>query len=129
MYRNRLLQTLALVMVLGAGLLWRSRYLPMSPFFSKYGGDALWALAVFLGAGLCFRHASTWRITLIALGFAWGIEFSQLYHVPWLDQLRSSLPGRLVLGSTFNAPDLLAYVLGIAVGAAAERACSKRQSR
>ncbi len=127
MHRNRLFQTVALALVLGAGLLWRSRYLPMPPFLSKYGGDALWALAVFLGAGLCFRHASTWRITLIALGFAWGIEFSQLYHAHWLDQLRSSLPGRLILGSTFNAPDLLAYVLGIVFGAAAEHVCSRRQ--
>jgi hypothetical protein len=125
--RNRLLQTVLLALVLGAGLLWRSRYLPLSPFLSKYGGDALWALAIFLGAGLCFRHASTLQITLIALGFAWGIEFSQLYHVPWLDQLRSSLPGRLVLGSTFNAPDLLAYVLGIVFGAAAECVCCKRR--
>ncbi|MDI1310980.1 DUF2809 domain-containing protein [Prosthecobacter sp.] len=127
MQRNRLLQTGALVLILGAGLLWRSRYLPLSPFFSKYGGDALWALAVFLGAGLFFRHAPTWRISLIALGFAWGIEFSQLYHAPWIDQLRSSLPGRLVLGSTFNAPDLLAYVIGIVFGAASERVCCKRQ--
>lgn len=126
-HRNWLSQAVKLLLVLGAGLLWRSRYLPLSPFLSKYGGDALWALAVFLGAGLCFRYATTWRITLIALGFAWGIEFSQIYHAPWLDQLRSSLPGRLVLGSTFNVPDLLAYVLGIAVGAAAECACCKRR--
>jgi len=62
---------------------------------------------------------------LISLGFAWGIEFSQLYHAPWLDHLRSSLPGRLILGSTFNAPDLVAYVVGIVFGAAVERVCSR----
>ncbi len=125
MHRNRLLQTVVLALVLGAGLLWRSRYLPLSPLPSKYGGDALWALAIFLGAGLCFRHATTLQVMLIALGFAWGIEFSQLYHAPWIDQLRSSLPGRLVLGSTFNAPDLLAYVVGIVFGAVAEQVCSR----
>ncbi|WP_395732240.1 DUF2809 domain-containing protein [Prosthecobacter sp.] len=127
MHRNRLLQTVALVLVLGAGLLWRSHYLPLSPFLSKYGGDALWALAVFLAVGLCFPRASTWRIMLVALGFAWGIEFSQLYHAPWIDEVRSSLLGRLILGSTFNAPDLLAYVIGIVFGAVAERVCCKRQ--
>jgi hypothetical protein len=116
-----------LALVLGAGLLWRSSYLPLSPFLSKYGGDALWALAIFLGAGLCFRHATTLQVMLIALGFAWGIEFSQLYHAPWIDQLRSSLPGRLVLGWTFNAPDLMAYVVGIVFGAAAECLYRKRQ--
>lgn len=120
MHRNRITHSVALALVLGTGLLWRSRYLPMSPFLSKYGGDALWALAVFLGAGLFFTRASTWRIALTALGFAWAIEFSQLYHAPWLDHLRSSLPGRLVLGSTFNAPDLLAYLIGIVLGASVE---------
>ncbi|WP_395735547.1 DUF2809 domain-containing protein [Prosthecobacter sp.] len=120
MRRNRLLQMGSLMLVLGAGLVWKSRYLPLSPFLAKYGGDALWALAIFLGAGLCFPRASTCRVALIALGFAWGIEFSQLYHAPWLDQIRSTLPGRLVLGSTFNAPDLLAYVVGIVLGTGAE---------
>ncbi len=57
---------------------------------------------------------------LVALGFAWAIEFSQLYHAPWIDEVRSSLLGRLILGSTFNVPDLLAYVIGIVVGAVAE---------
>lgn len=127
MHRNRLLYAVTLMLVLGTGLLWRSHYLPLSPFFSKYGGDVLWALAVFLAAGLCFPRASTLRIMLLALGFAWGIEFSQLYHAPWIDQLRSSLLGRLILGSTFNAPDLLAYVIGIVLGAVAERVCCKRQ--
>ncbi|WP_395749783.1 DUF2809 domain-containing protein [Prosthecobacter sp.] len=120
---------MALVLVLGAGLLWRSRYLPLAPFLSKYGGDALWALAVFLGAGLCSPRASTWRVAVIALAFAWGIEFSQLYHATRLDQIRSTLPGRLVLGSTFNAPDLLAYVLGIVLGASGEYLWLRRRRK
>jgi Protein of unknown function (DUF2809) len=120
------LQVGMLVLVLAAGLFWRSRHLPLSPFLSKYGGDALWALAVFLGAGLCFPRASTWRVAFIALGFAWGIEFSQLYHAPWLNQIRGTLAGRLVLGSTFNAPDLLAYVVGVLFGATAECVCRRR---
>ncbi len=124
--RPRPLQALILVGVLGAGLLWRSRLLPLSHGFFKYGGDALWALAVFLGAGLFFCRASTWRIALIALGFAWGVEFFQLYHAHWIDALRSTLPGRLILGSVFNAPDLLAYLIGIAFGAAAEHVFNKR---
>jgi hypothetical protein len=34
--------------------------------------------------------------------------------------MRATLPGRLVLGSTFHWPDLPAYVLGVALGAWAE---------
>ena len=40
---------------------------------------------------------------------------------PWIDALRSTLPGRLVLGSTFNWLDLSAYAVGIGLGAWVER--------
>ena len=39
----------------------------MREFAAKYGGDALWALLVFLGFGFLFRQLSTGRLALIAL--------------------------------------------------------------
>lgn len=118
--RSRPLYALAAVLIAGMGLAWRA--LPLSDFASKYGGDALWALMVFCGMGFLFARASTLQVSLFALGFAWAIEFLQLYHAPWIDAVRGTLPGRLVLGSTFNPPDLLAYVAGVALGALLERA-------
>lgn len=103
--------------VVAAGLLWRSGFIPLSPFLSKYGGDALWALMVFTGFGFLFPRASTQTLALLALGSAWSVEFSQLYHAPWLDVVRATLPGRLLLGNTFNWPDLPAYALGVGFGA------------
>jgi len=119
--RNRFGYAVSLALVIGLGLLWRSSLLSLSGFVSKYGGDALWALAVFLGVGLLFRDVSTLRNTLIAVCLAWSIEFSQLYHAPWIESLRATRPGHLILGSTFNSPDLLAYIIGIALGAMVER--------
>ena len=118
--RNRLLYAVLVLLVIGTGLLWRSRFLPLSPFACKYGGDALWAAVVFVGFGFLFRHISTLRLSLLAFGFAWVVEFSQLYHAPWVDAIRSTLPGRLVLGSTFNWPDLAAYAVGITLSAMLE---------
>jgi hypothetical protein len=118
--RNRVLYALLAVAVIACGLLWRSGTIPLPPVISKYGGDALWALMVFVGFGFLFPRASTLLIALLALTFAWGVEFSQLYHAPWIDAIRATLPGRLVLGNTFNWPDLLTYALGIALGALAE---------
>lgn len=128
MPRNRLLYALLVVVVLGSGLIWRSRLLPLSPFLTKYGGDALWALMVFFVFGFIFRKATTIRLVLIALGFAWVIEFSQLYHAPWIDSIRAMKIGRLILGSTFNWPDLPAYAVGIMIGALVDRAlCGARK--
>jgi hypothetical protein len=106
--------------VVAAGFLWRSGFIPLPQWLSNYGGDALWALMVFVGIGFLLPRASTLTLALLALTFAWGIEFSQLYHAPWIDAVRATLPGRLVLGSTFNWPDLPAYAVGIALGVLAE---------
>ena len=57
---------------------------------------------------------------MMALSFAWAVEFSQLYHAPWIEAVRATFPGRLVLGATFKWPDLVAYLIGIALGAVVE---------
>jgi hypothetical protein len=127
--RNRVLYALLAVAVVASGLLWRSGFIPMPQWLSNTGGDALWALMVFVGFGFLLPRASTLLVALLALTFAWGIEFSQLYHTPWLDAIRVTIPGRMVLGNTFNWPDLLAYALGIALGAWAERRWCIRPSQ
>jgi hypothetical protein len=60
---------------------------------------------------------------LRALGFSWSVEVSQLYHAPWIDAIRATIPGKLVLGNTFHWPDLPAYAVGIAIGALIEWKC------
>lgn len=111
----------AALLIIGLGLLWRSPAVPLSVFLRKYGGDALWALMVYLGFCFLLAHRSLWWSFGWALLFASAIEFSQLYHPPWLDAIRSLHLGRLILGSTFNWPDLPAYALGIACGAVMDR--------
>ncbi len=118
--RNRVLYAVLAVAVIASGLLWRSGFIPLPQWLSNYGGDALWALMVFLGFGFLFPRASTLVVALLSLSFSWGVEFSQLYHAPWIDAIRITIPGRLVLGNTFNWSDLIAYALGIALGALVE---------
>jgi hypothetical protein len=119
--RSRGVYAVAVVLVIGIGLLWRSGLFALPSFVAKYGGDSLWALVVFLCFGFVSPRASTVRTGFIAVCFAWSVEFLQLYHAPWIDGIRSARLGRVILGSTFNSPDLLAYVVGIALGALAER--------
>ncbi len=107
--------------VIAAGLLWRSDLFPLPVSVAKYGGDAWWALLVFIGFGFFLNTASTLRIAVLVACFAGCVEFSQLYHAAWIDAVRATRLGRLALGSTFNAPDLLAYAAGIALGVLAER--------
>jgi len=55
-------------------------------------------------------------VVIISLLFCYSIEFSQLYKAPWIDSLRDTLFGRLVLGNTFLWGDLLSYTVGVAIG-------------
>jgi len=109
-----------MTLVIAAGLLWRSGIIPLPPFLRKYGGDALWSLLIFLGVGCLFVRAATWRATLTAVCFCWAVEFSQLYHASWIDSVRSTRLGGLVLGATFNWPDLIAYGVGVMIGGMTE---------
>lgn len=118
--RRRWRYAAAGALVIAAGLASRSDWLSLPPFFAKYGGDALWALLVFLGVAFGLAHARIGTVAILAIVFCWGIECSQLYQADWIVSLRRTLFGRLVLGSTFNPPDLLAYLVGIAVGIQAE---------
>lgn len=75
---------------------------------------------MFILFGLVFPARPTSRIAVLALAFSFAIEFSQLYHAPWIDNLRAYRLGALVLGNSFAWADLVAYTMGIAVGTAAE---------
>ncbi|WP_218779743.1 ribosomal maturation YjgA family protein [Hymenobacter crusticola] len=74
-------------------------YLPT--FISAYAGDALWAMLVFWLIRIAFSRKPSWWVASRALVFAFAIEVSQLYHAPWLDWLRSTTLGSLVLGHGF----------------------------
>lgn len=87
----------------------------------KYPGDVLWALMVFFGLGTVLPRHSTGRLALAALSISFVVEFSQLYQAPWINAIRATTPGHLVLGSTFSWGDLLAYVAGVATGVGLEK--------
>jgi hypothetical protein len=44
-----------------------------------------------------------------------GLEFLQLYQAPWIQALRKTLPGRLILGNGFTWEDFPCYVVGSAI--------------
>lgn len=129
--RSRLAYALLIALVIGLGLGSRSvsfsSYLPT--FIREYAGDTLWALMAFLGFGFLFPKFSTWRVAALALSFAIFIECSQLYHAPWLDAIRHTRLGGLILGFGFLWSDLVCYVVGIALGVAFEGVYSLGKSR
>lgn len=121
--RHRLRYGIAVGAVIVAGLLSRCPLAAHWPeFLQTYAGDTLWALALFLGLGLLFPRTPTAIIAILALITAYGIELSQLYQAPWINRLRDTTLGALILGFGFKWTDLLCYTCGVALGVAGERA-------
>ena len=113
--RNRALWIVLMTIVIALGLGTRLAGLPFRPNFLGYLGDALWALAVYIGYCLLFPGLSTTKIATLAAITSLLVEVSQLYHAPWIDSIRSTTLGHLVLGSGFDAIDLICYSTGIGV--------------
>ncbi len=82
---------------------------------AKYGGDALYTLLIFALVVLVAPRTTPPRAAAVALAVSWAVEFLQLTGVP-AELSRHSVAARLVLGSTFNAPDLFWYVIGAIAG-------------
>ncbi|MHB1557087.1 MAG: ribosomal maturation YjgA family protein [Isosphaeraceae bacterium] len=113
------LSLIALVISLGLG---SRRYAARLPtFVADYAGDTLWALAAFLGLGLVFPRSSTIRLALSALAISVAVELSPLYHARWIDALRDTTPGALVLGHGFVWSDLVCYTAGVGLGIVIDR--------
>ncbi len=109
---------IALASALGIGSRQYAHSLPR--FIAVYAGDTLWALAAFLGFGLILRRQSTWRVALFAMTFSILIEVSQLYHAPWLESIRHTILGGLILGFDFLWSDLACYAVSVGLGVAIE---------
>ena len=120
--RNPLVQIIliALACLLGIG---SRRYAHALPWFiAAYAGDTLWALAAFPGDRTGPAQAiNLERSPCLAMAFSVAIELSQLYHAPWIDSIRHTTLGGLILGFGFLWSDLACYALGVLLGVLIER--------
>ncbi|MFP3377268.1 DUF2809 domain-containing protein [Bacillus sp. SIMBA_069] len=114
--RNRLLYALFTIVIIILGLSSRKLAFALPHLLNAYLGDALWALMIFTGFGFLFPKIDTKKVAFISLLFCYGIEVSQLYHAEWIDSIRATTLGGLVLGYGFLWSDLVAYTIGVGVG-------------
>ena len=120
MIKPRIIYFILIVATIAIGLL--SRQTTAIPAFT---GDILWALMVYFIVRLLFIKKPVKFIVTGSLLFCYAIEFSQLYKAPWIDNLRHTLFGRLVLGDTFLWGDLLCYTVGVAIGIGVDKSLNK----
>lgn len=92
-------------------------------------GAALYTVAAHLVLALALPRAGPVRLAAAAFALSAVVELIQLTTVP--ERVADVVPvARYLLGTTFHAPDLLAYAVGaLAVGLVDERARRVREGR
>jgi hypothetical protein len=118
--RNRIFLSIALAVTIALGLAPRKWPVLFPALLGKYPGDALWALMVYWIIAWLTPNAPIKKVAVLALLISYADEFTQLYQAPWINAIRSTTLGHLILGSTFSWLDMLAYTIGVAIGATTE---------
>jgi hypothetical protein len=95
------------------------RVLP--PIVRDLLGDALWAMMIVWWMGVAAPQLPLRTRGLMAFAVCVAVELSQRYHTPFLDALRGTLPGHLVLGSGYDPRDFPAYAAGVIVAVVVAR--------
>ncbi|MEI7676420.1 MAG: DUF2809 domain-containing protein [Bacteroidales bacterium] len=114
MKRNRILYLILLTVVMVSGLLSRKYETLLPSWLNDYLGDSLWAAMIFVGFAFLFPKKNSKRIAIISLAFCYLIEISQLYQADWINAVRQTTLGGLVLGFGFLWSDIVAYTIGVA---------------
>lgn len=115
-YRKRKIAYIfAILLTIGLGLASRkwSNILPL--FLAENAGDVLWAMMVFFGFRFLLTQKSLSASLALSFLFCFLIECSQLYQANWINQLRTTTIGALILGKGFLPIDLLRYSVGILI--------------
>ncbi|MCH0538295.1 DUF2809 domain-containing protein [Streptomyces sp. MUM 203J] len=115
MLRTRSAAGAAAVLTVAAGLGVRSA---ATGVVAKYAGDALYTVLVLALVVLVAPRLRPWAAAGWALGISWAVELFQLTGVPAALAAHPVVgtPARLVLGTSFNTPDLFWYGVGAAAG-------------
>jgi Protein of unknown function (DUF2809) len=120
MPRNRPLYALLLVVTIAAGLATRSTLFYLPQILGKYPGDCLWAVMMFLGVGMIFPTLSTSRMAGLVIVICFAVETIKLLPWDWLNSLRQTTLGHLVLGRAFTWQNYFAYSVGVILASLGE---------
>nr|WP_115642515.1 DUF2809 domain-containing protein [Clostridium putrefaciens] len=119
--RNRVNYGILIIIVVLLGIGSRKFGYILPRFIASYLGDTLWGLMIFLVIGFLCNNLNTDIVAISSLIFCFFIEFSQLYHSAFIDSIRSTVIGGLILGFGFLWSDLICYSLGIIIGVLIEK--------
>jgi hypothetical protein len=111
MKKSRAIYFLLIISTINLGI-----YSRKADFIPLFVGDILWGLMVFFIVRFLFINQTIIWVSIASLLFCYAIEFSQLYQAPWINNIRHTVIGGLILGEVFLWGDMLCYTIGVGIG-------------
>ncbi|WP_223241347.1 DUF2809 domain-containing protein [Flammeovirga sp. EKP202] len=108
--RNRLLYFIYIVIVIGLGLLSRTRITP--EFIYPYLGDFFYAVMFYFIIAFLLNRSPSKTILIISVLICYLIELQQILDYDWLVAIRKTTIGSLTLGHGFLWSDIVSYTFG-----------------
>lgn len=111
--RARMVYSIAIIFTILLGLASRKWASILPDIVVDHAGDALWAIMIYLGLRIIVVYKRVRYALIGSLLFCYLIECSQLYQALWINEIRRTMLGGLILGKGFLWIDLVRYTLGI----------------
>jgi glycopeptide antibiotics resistance protein len=112
---------IAVIITILLGLASRKYSHLLFSYLAENAGDVLWAMMVYFGFRFLFLKKYIVTAIFLSFLFSFGIEFSQLYQEDWINQIRGTMLGALILGKGFLSVDLIRYTIGIVFASTLDR--------
>jgi hypothetical protein len=121
MHAPRIKYAVLTALLIGAGLLMRSPLLGLPHAIAKYSGSIIWGGMVYAAIACLLPKQGALRTAITASVLSAAVEFSQLWHTPALDAVRSTTIGVLLIGRFFSWWDIVSYLIGTAAACLFDR--------
>lgn len=115
-HSKRLTYLIAVIITILLGLASRKFEAQLPDLIAEHAGDALWAMMVYFGFRLLLVDKKIGMSAIFSMLFCFSIECSQLYQENWINNIRNTILGALILGKGFLFIDLMRYTVGILIG-------------
>ncbi|MDU5022203.1 MAG: DUF2809 domain-containing protein, partial [Clostridiales bacterium] len=111
--KKRIIYFLITISVMALGILSRKFMFIFPKLIAPFIGDLLWAMMIYFGLRFLMSKKNISKAFLVAILFSFSIEISQLYQANWINSIRNTTLGGLILGHGFLYEDLISYSIGI----------------
>ena len=107
---------ISMLILVPAGIATKFYTGPCGIWIQFYFGGILYEIFWCILFAFGFGRASALRIAIGVFVVTGALECLQLWHPPFLESIRSTFPGRALIGTSFSWLDFPHYILGCLLG-------------